>query len=148
MVDVPPLHVLRASVGGSSVSPVIQIQAMLLKGELPGSHNCANCGCRTDHLIRVSVVCERVTVENRASNKTILAGCLFFGWLGPLLAAAGAFGDILVERGREVSFVLPVRVCKDCASNDPVALRRDLNTTPVYADLLRKYPGAAVTRAS
>lgn len=146
-VDVPALHVLRASAGGQSVSPVLQIQAMLLKGELPEGHTCANCGCRTDHQIRASVVCERVTVENQTSGRDALVGCFLLGLLGVVLAKSGAFGGTPVERGREVSFVLPVRVCEACAADpSPNALRRDLGATPVYAALLRKYPDATVVR--
>jgi hypothetical protein len=121
------------------VSPVIQIQAMLHKNELPGTRDCANCGCRTDHLIRVSVVCERVSTKSRptASGESV------FGFL-----VLGLSEQETVAHGHDVSFVLPVRVCETCASDQPDALRRDLNATPAYAALLRKYPNATVTRVS
>ena len=148
-VEVPALHVLRASAGEQAVSPALQIQAMLLNNELPGTHDCVNCGARTDHSVRVSVVCERVTVGHQTGGQEALAGCLLFGPLGALvMRQAGAMGKS-VERGREVSFVLPMRVCEACAS-DPsdAALRRDLAATPAYAALLRQYPNALVRRLS
>ncbi|MBN9120540.1 MAG: hypothetical protein J0I06_15545 [Planctomycetes bacterium] len=145
----PPLHLLRASAGEQVVSPVIQIQAMLLNDELPETPDCVNCGCRTDHLMRVSVVCERVTIENQTSGRDALLGCALFGLLGGLvLFKAGVFARPL-ERGHEISFVLPVRACEACASDrSPAALRRDLCATPVYAALLRRYPNALIARVS
>src|SRR4051812_45335158 len=79
-VDVPPLHMLRASAGEEAVSPALRIQAMLLRNELPGTRACACCHSDTDHLIRVSVVCEQVITKTPSGGGiAALAGCFALG---------------------------------------------------------------------
>ena len=121
---------------------------MLLHDELPGTHNCANCGCHTDHLIRVSVVCEQVVVKETASTAAGLIGCLAFGWVAGLAALVlSRAGQPPVQHGTHVAFTLPVRVCEACATDrSAAALRKDLTATTVYAALLQQYPNATVSR--
>ncbi|MBY0456704.1 MAG: DUF1922 domain-containing protein, partial [Gemmataceae bacterium] len=58
-VDVPALHVLRASGGQESISPLLQIQSGFLSGELPGPRKCARCRCDTSRQVRILIVCEQ-----------------------------------------------------------------------------------------
>lgn len=145
-VDVPPLHMLRTAAGEQAVSPALQLQGMLLKNELPGTRNCACCHRDTDHQIRVSIVCERVTVNDRgtATPEAVL-GCLVFGLLGWLAMQRRAEE---VERGREVSFIVPLRVCEVCDHEltNSGAIRAALRNTQVYVELLEEYPDAAIRR--
>lgn len=148
-VDVPALHMLRASVGEQPVSPAIQIQAMLLRGELPGTKACACCHRDTDHLIRVSVVCERVITKSPSGGgMAALAGCFALGWMGLLAGIVAKGGMKPVQHGTDVSFVLPVCVCEVCDHDlgTPATLRTALVATPVYSALLDRYPNALVRR--
>lgn len=145
-VDVPPLHILRASAGEQAISPALQIQGMLLRNELPGTRACACCHRDTDHVLRVSVVCERVSTRTRSrANPHAVLGCLVFGLFGWIALRSA---EETIERGREVSFTLPVRLCEVCNHETPTpsALRAALCATPVYAALLDQYPNAAVAR--
>src|SRR4051794_31412390 len=81
-VDVPALHVLRASTGERSVSPLIQIQSGFLSGELPGPPKCACCRRDTDRQVTISIVCEQAIGNGPAAAgaaaTTALSGCLMF----------------------------------------------------------------------
>ncbi len=148
-VDVPTLHMLRASAGEQPISPAVQIQGMLLNNELPGTRDCVNCGCGTDHLIRVSVACEQLTAGDQVKASDVMVGCLLFGVLGWFAGILMARSRPPVERGREVSFTLPVRVCEACATDRSLdVIRKDLFATPVYAALLDQYPNAIIARVS
>jgi hypothetical protein len=141
---------LRTSSGEEAISPALQIQAMLLRGGLPGASACACCHRDTDHSIRVSVRCESVTVKHRTGGKEALVGCLVGGLVGGLaLYISGVLGKP-VEHGREVSFVLPLRLCEVCdhETTTSAALRTALTATSVYAALLDQYPNALVSRVS
>ncbi|WP_171471547.1 hypothetical protein [Frigoriglobus tundricola] len=138
---------LRTSVGEYGVSPVVQLQAMLQRGELPGERACACCGRNTDHLIPVSVVCERVINAGPSGGaNTDLAGCLFFGIAWLIMRSS----QKPVQHGTDVSFVLPVRVCGACDHTlaAPKELRAALGATPAYAAVFDQYPNALVRRVS
>jgi hypothetical protein len=147
-VDVPPLHVLRASVGEPSISPIIQIQALLTRGELPGARDCACCHRVTDHLIRVSVVCERAIPQGPSVATTAATGCLMI-LTGIFIFSSSSASAASAQHGSEVSFILPVRMCEGCARyvTTPQAIRTALATTPAYAALLARYPNALIRRA-
>jgi hypothetical protein len=147
-VDVPPLHVLRAAVGQSSISPIIQLQTLFMRGELPGTRNCACCHRMTDHLIRVSVVCERVIPQGPSVGTMLFSGCLMF-MTGIFIFSWLNSGAPTAHHGSEVSFLLPVRVCEVCSRGvtTPPTIRAALVTTPVYAALLERYPSALLSRA-
>jgi hypothetical protein len=149
-VDVPPLHLLRTAAGQQGVSPSVQIQGMLLKNELPGTRDCACCHRDTDHLIRVSVVCERVITTAPAARGAALAGCLFTGWVGLLAGLMMEGGARPQQHGTDVSFTLPVCACEVCARDltTAAALRAALLATPIYAALLGQYPNALVRRVA
>jgi len=149
MVEVPALHLLRASVGQSSISPVVQLEAMLLGNELPGTNACSYCHRETNHLVRVRVLCERVIAETQTSPGAVLVGCFLFGWVGAILASLlDRSTQRPVEYGREVSFILPVRICEGCAPQlrSPIGVWNALRATPAYAALLDQYPEALITQ--
>ncbi len=141
-VEAPALHMLLASAGEMGVSPVVQLQAMLLQNELPGTNDCDCCHRGTEHLIRVSVVCERLIVKDQSSPGVALLGCALLGLLAGLAIYISRFGGTPTERGAEVSFVLPVRVCEVCERDvtAPGAVRQVLRTTPHLRGPLRSVP--------
>lgn len=148
-VEVPPLHQLRTAAGELGVSPVVQLQGMLIKNELPGTRMCACCGRETEHLVRVSVSCERIITKEQSTKGAALLGCLAFGALAGIAASVlSRAGNPPVQHGTEVSFVLPVRVCEACDSTltNSASLREALSKTPAYAALLDRYPEALIHR--
>lgn len=148
-VDVPPLHQLRTTAGEEGVSPSMQLQAMLHRNELPGTRNCACCLRETDHLIRVSVVCEQVIVSEKGSAGAALLGGMLFGLLAGLAAMViSRAGQQPVQHGTQVSFILPVRVCETCARSltTTEAIRKALSTTAIYEALFEQYPKASIER--
>lgn len=148
-VEVPELHELRAAAGEEAVSPVVQLQTLLLAGQLPGTRSCARCGAETDGLVRVSIQCERAIVKSAVGQHERLAGCLLFGLLGYLFADLMFFRQRhVIEQGQDVEITAPVRVCQTCASELTTSetIRQSLRKTPEYAALLDKYPNARITR--
>jgi hypothetical protein len=147
-LDVPALHQLRIAAGQQALAPAVQVRSLLLRDELPGTRECACCHRETDHLARVSVVCERVITKTRASPTATLLGCFFFGWIGALLAWLVSRTEPVAQYGEDISFVLPLRVCSVCDHEltTPAALRGALVATPAYAALLERYPNATVSR--
>ena len=151
-VEVPALHVLRASKGERSVSPMLQIQTLFLSGELPGPRRCACCGDGTDHQVRISVVCERAIASGPSAAKLVFSGCLmlFTGvFVFPWLFWIGA-RESAEPLGSEVSVIVPVFVCETCARGvvTPETVRNVLRATPAYAALLNRYPNALIRRVS
>ncbi len=150
-VEVPALHRLRMAAGEAGVSPAVQLQAMLVNNELPGTADCACCHRATDHLIRVTVTCERATPVSRGDdsivNRALLSGCLLLltGWFFWSWRTSNAPPAM---HGTDLSFFLPVRVCEVCARDltTPAAVRAALSATAVYAAVLRQYPDAIVRR--
>jgi hypothetical protein len=148
-VDVPPLHMLRTAAGEQGVSPAVQLQGMLLKNELPGTQRCACCHRDTDHLIRVSVVCEEVIVKEPSSKGAAVVGCMAFGLVGGLIAMfLSKLGQTPIQHGTQVSFIVPVRICEVCDHEltNSGAIRAALRNTQAYAELLEEYPDAAIRR--
>ena len=147
MVEVPPLHQLRASVGQSLISPVMQLRGMLLRDELPGTTACSNCGCETNHLVRVRIECESITSKSYTSPGAVLMGCFLLGWIGAIFASLiSRDSQRPVEYGRDVTFILPVRICEECTPslNSPDGLKKVLRATPEYSALLDRYPDARI----
>lgn len=147
-VAVPSLSQLRADAGESALSPELVIQAELTAGTLPAEADCVGCGAPDVDVVRVAVVCERVTEKSeRASGLS----AILLDLLTNLPLAALAFGGRTDEPrgrrevGRDVQFRLPFRACPICARTVPA--RDLLARTPLYARLLAKYPGAVVGRA-
>lgn len=151
-VEVPPLHELRAAAGeGAGLSPAVRIEALLLAGRLPGTRTCAACFEDTDNVVKVCAELERaVEVEDDAQSDegpSSFLGRLFGALAGAMTNRAGRNGPPRTkQRGRDVSFTLPLPVCAGCRSKllAPGALHTALGTVPEYAELLKCYPHAAL----
>ena len=139
-LEVPSLAVLRRSAGEPVVSPEIEIRFLLQSKELPQEHNCLRCWAETTEISQVLVECERAEVS--------LSGEWNFSWLAFLFLGHLAFwrSTETKERGRNISFCLPLRLCRDCARQlGRSALIKVMCQVPVYARLLEKYPHAKVS---
>jgi hypothetical protein len=152
-VEVPALHVLRASAGDDKLSPAFRLEGLLFSGRLPGTRSCARCNCETDERIQVSIVCERGTSgpDNSGSDENAqeALGCLLgslFSWDVPNETREGYRPSR--KQGQDVAFVVRLPVCSACNStmNNLGALRVALRTIRVYADLLDHYPKALLAR--
>jgi hypothetical protein len=63
-IQIPSSIQLRLNAGLSPIVPPEEIvEAMLIRGEVPGHETCAGCGCATSKIIRVTVECERAFVR-------------------------------------------------------------------------------------
>ncbi|MBY0456853.1 MAG: hypothetical protein K2V38_05915 [Gemmataceae bacterium] len=160
MVDVPPLHQLRAVAGEDVLSPAVRVQTLLLQKRLPGTRECAVCFRETDELVRVDVVCERArptAPPQESQADRVGSGCLFlfafFGGSFPGVLAANRLMSEPNERadpnqgGQDVAFILPLPVCEVCRPQveDQRALPQAVGTIPEYAALLEQYPRAKLT---
>jgi hypothetical protein len=143
-VAVPSLARLKAAAGQTVLSPDLELEHLLLAGALPPVPNCAGCGRAADRQVAVSVVCESATVDDGETPfwQKLLVGLLTgVHFLRLQSHRPGVYG-------RDVRFVLPVRLCEAC-DRETVGrerVRAALAHTPVYARLLAKYPHAAVAR--
>jgi len=98
-------------------------------------------------LIRVRIECESITSKTYTSPGAILMGCFLLGWIGAIVASLiSRDSQRPVEYGRDVTFVLPVRICEGCSSSldSPDRLKKVLRATPVYSALLDRYPDARI----
>jgi hypothetical protein len=102
------------------------------------------CGKHTDHTFTVTATCERHEVDEGGLRWYHLALAPLFG-VWPILAGFHRQG---YAWGRDVQFRLPIRLCEGCTEEldswDKV--RSALRRTPVYADLLDKYPHTVLSR--
>jgi hypothetical protein len=143
-VEVPPLHQLRVSAGQTALSADMQLQAMLQRGELPGTDECVRCHRPTSGAVRVVIDCERAETKAVYSRQGQVTGCLLgllFGWI--VIGRAEREDRVL---GRDVVFTVPLRICESCEPEirSAGALRETLRRVPVYAALLDKYPSARI----
>jgi hypothetical protein len=151
-VDVPALHVLRASAGEKTLIPLMQIQSGFMSGELPGPPICACCGRDTTRQISVSVVCERGTSGAPAVASQVASGCFTVG----LMILTGIFvfsRDVVGPSGRDssgLSVTVPIFVCEECDGSVTTvsAIRKALDVTPAYSALLERYPDAEIRRVA
>lgn len=149
-VDVPALHVLRASAGQKTLIPLMEIQSGFLSGALPGPPVCACCGRGTNRQVSISIACEQGTTGAPAVAGQVASGC----FLVALMFVTGIFvfsRDVVDSSGgggSGLAVTVPVFVCEACdgAVTTVPALRKALNVTPAYAALLERYPDALVRR--
>jgi hypothetical protein len=138
-LQVPTLRALRAAAGEPVASPEIEIRARLQDGQLPEERECVCCGVATDDVRHVGVVCERSEVSSKTDwNLRLLP--LLAGWL------VFTRSREVRERGRDISFQLPLRVCDLCARRlRGRRLVEAMRRVPAYTRLFEKYPHAEVT---
>lgn len=151
-VDVPMLSSLRRSAGETPIplNTVERIRAMIQNGELPQGDICPYSGRPANETLLLRVECERVWMRGGGSTDfgKMFAFVFLLGWLGLLLAWRKM--QPLEERGRDTAINVPVRISTD-ARGRILRLRRQralkalLCKTPIYAALLREFPGATVT---
>jgi hypothetical protein len=140
-VAVPPLHILRRQAGEAALSPELEIESLLQEGRVPDGLECRRCGATTDAVAHVHVECERPEEDRRVGTLTMILS-FWFGWLTALLAFAQSGREAPVH-GRNVSYRLPLRLCRGCtAACRDDALKDALRKEPVYGRLLAKYPHA------
>lgn len=148
VVEVPSLSELRTLSGERTLSPEVEIQALVANDELPAEPDCGLCGCRTTDKLMLMAVCETPEAPSVA-GKVARSGCLipFFGIWGWIALAislrdASNAGPI----GRRIEVRLPVRMCQPCASevSSWEVVREVMRRTPVYRRLLDKYPDTSL----
>jgi hypothetical protein len=138
-VEVPSLHALRTQAGELTVSVELLLGALLRDGHFPEEKDCLRCGIPTTDICYALVVCERPEVRSKYDWSLSLVGLLF----GHLVFSRRGEDR---ERGRNVSFRLPLRVCSDCTSRlRHPALVEAMRQVPLYGQLLEKYPQAEVS---
>ena len=148
-VDVPALHVLRASAGEKTLIPLMQIQSGFMSGELPGPAVCACCGRDTSRQVSVTIVCERGASGAPAVAGQVARGCFLVGLM--FVAGIFVFSRDVVETGggpSGLSVTVPIFLCESCDGSVTTvpAIRKALAVTSAYAALLERYPDALVRR--
>jgi predicted nucleic acid-binding Zn ribbon protein len=120
------------------------IEALLQDGQVPGDGGCACCGAAVAELRHVKVECERVENQEKRRNNpfSLVLHALFGGLLGGMIALLFP-GTERQERGRNVAYRLPVRVCQGCGQEQSRSVAgAALRAVDEYRRLLDKYPHA------
>jgi hypothetical protein len=152
-VAIPQLSQLRKAVGRAAFEAGIvdTIRRMIADGELPPRNVCLVTGRFTKDTADVVVQCERVW--KRGPGKATWAFAIFAAiflpfWVLWIMLDHYSGKEKRQELGRDTLVRIPLRVCAEC--NDRLRrmsqwrLRRLLRTVPVYASLLKEYPGARI----
>ncbi len=140
-VNVPGLNALlaQAELPLHRPSPELVIGHMIAAGELPGRDTCVVCGGVTTDVAWILAECERVYVSR--SGLPV--------WFQVLLQVLfSPFGFIVWQRqetyvhGSDTILQVPLRVCGKCQQRlrSQQMIKRYLQETPVYAELLEKFP--------
>jgi hypothetical protein len=145
-VTVPGLNELlaRAELPPHRLSPELMIEHMIATGALPDGDCCVECGRDTPEHVVIIAECERVWV--RGGEAPLLVQVLWNLFLSPLGIFAWQ-GERYEAHGNDTILPLPLRICGNCCTHlrSDEALRRYLRKTPVYADLLDKFPKAKLS---
>lgn len=146
-VRVPSLAKLKASVGQTAVSADFELARILGTGRLPVEDTCGVCGQKTDNRLQVPVVCEQQELkkEHTVVGSLVSRALVSLLTLGFLRYDPG--DDPGQQVGRNVAYLLPIRVCTTCAAGKWTTelTRSVLERTPLYARLFDKYPHATVS---
>ncbi|MEO2091050.1 MAG: hypothetical protein ABGY75_16390 [Gemmataceae bacterium] len=151
-VEVPTLTALKASAGGEGLAPEMEIEGLLLARKLPLEPDCALCRRPTDDKFHCQVRCEAPTLKPPMTFWQLVLMVLFFPFLGAKLF----FAAVLIDKadgtltGRDVSFRLPVRMCRACMAEleSWEVVTQAIRRTPVYAHLLDKYPNSRLPKTT
>ena len=144
-VEIPSFAKLKAAVGQSSFSADFALEQLIQTGRLPLEADCVVCSRPTKNRVVARVACERERTPARE-----------FHWYDVLRPTSGTSGrpspiSTATRDARTVGvdriYPVPVRVCGECAMDltGPAAIRDALLKTPIYADLLRKYPDSQLS---
>lgn len=150
-IAVPPLSRLRTlnGEGAYESSALDRIRSMLAMGSLPAGHNCAISNQPTESCIEFEVICDPLDPPAGPSPFLVMASLLLTGgrmiiWRIPERKRSQEEWDAL-ERIRIPLLVSPKyhkRIKRRAKDQD--YLRELLAIVPVYARLVREYPGARV----
>ena len=141
---VPSLTELRRAAGlpDYEMSAADKVKQLCATGELPSGDHCARCGCGTLEVLLVGIECERPF--GTGYWETVVK--LLFYPLGHLSQQDYRYGESV---GRELTVEAPLRMCHGCQEKLRGRFRKRelvglLRKVPVYDELFREYPGAAV----
>ncbi|CAN5606151.1 hypothetical protein BH11PLA2_BH11PLA2_06340 [soil metagenome] len=146
-VPVPSLGRLKSSAGESALSPQFEIKQRNALKELPEESTCWSCEQETDHIVKVRFECEKIMTEAKMDPKASGMLTLNFGLFGFL------FSKAMAARGPGRSFDddhlldLPVRCCRECEKKliDTKSIKEALRRTPLYSDVIGKFPKGKVS---
>ena len=142
-VEVPSLMQLKRAAGVPVATPELALMGMLERKEVPGDRSCCACGEEFAVVWQMKVACETAETKERGMRYFPLG--LLFGAVGLLFASLIPRKEETVERGRNVSFDLPLRFCSTCAVTcRGKELRQKLEAVDEYRRLLEKYPHAKI----
>lgn len=137
---------VRAGLPPYNVSPELLIEHILQNRELPFDNKCLRCEVPTDHLIQVLTTCEKTLVQQSGGGIwSILVATLLGGALWGALASQMR-GEEKVH-GRDKRYLLPLRICPDCARTlkSRQEIKMCLCAVPTYNLLLDKFPDAEIS---
>jgi hypothetical protein len=137
---------MKMAAGEEVLSPDVRVEQMLQLGMLPRETRCVVCDKATTGVAHFWAVCERAFVKKDPARVwwVVALSWIFLGWLGLILLLVRSRDDTV--HGSDVQLRLPLRVCPECAPGlaGPGVLRDAVLVVPIYADLLDKYPNAAL----
>jgi len=150
-VRVPSLNELRQQGLGGEVNPILEIEHLGARAELPQARHCAWCGEPTAEILPALVQCEKTRLRGPGGfGQLVLSFILFLfgGWLLFFLRTIIRAQEVLV--GKELTVSVPLRMCGRCSDRTRGVSKRKqqrvlkglLAKTPVYKRLLDRYPDA------
>ncbi len=145
-VAVPSLGRLRelAGQGRYETGPIDRIHSMLKSGQLPVGDRCAVSGEYTHDVFDLWVQAEKMVTRNEHR----LVNFLFAVLISPIILSVYV-RPARPNVGRETFVPTPLRVAAACHSRVRKASQRKLKhwlrSVPIYEELLREYPLAAVS---
>jgi hypothetical protein len=150
-IVIPSLRALRQAAGQPvTETPELLVKSMLHENRVPDGDECVACAVRTDDIAIVRTDCEKKTIRwsgGKDGATAALIGLLFgplFGWL----FYKSQRPDEAREIGRDLTYLLPLRLCFRCANRvRGSALKKAMRQVPLYDRLLQKYPRAILSIA-
>jgi hypothetical protein len=147
-VEVPSLRELRRQSGQDvTANPVLMIERLMAKKELPPGKDCSRCGRDSTETVVFVAECERRWIKQPGK----------WDWLAVAVFSVpiALFTHLWVRQqrvqdthqfGRDIVLDLPLRLCPACRaeSRTPSEIAKALRTVPVYAQLLDRYPEAKI----
>ncbi len=153
-VNIPSYRELKAGESAPQRRPIHErIEERLIANLLPVENHCVVCNAETSDLTYVSVRCEKGGVKWLA----IVIGVFLFGLVTCFIGYLLAFWFYVSQKnkgatysgGRNIQFELPVCVCDACVLQNGTLKERAkplLERTPLYGELLQKYPATEILK--
>ena len=152
-ISVPRLSQLRemAGKGAYETGTADTIRRQIEIGELPPGTLCVISGRPTTAIADIQVQCERTWIRGPTSKRfaLVIVGILLLPfWVIWALVTWALLDEEHQELGRDTFVKTPLRIHEECLPQLKRAsqrkLRKLLRTVPLYAELLKEYPGAKV----